>query len=393
VKILLVHAYYRQPGGEEEVFRAERELLEQRGHDVVTFTMSNEQMASMGRLAQARATIWNGDAAAELREVVRTERPALAHFHNTFPLLSPAVLRAAHAERVPVVQTLHNYRLICSNGLFLREGRNCEKCLGRSLPWPAVVHRCYRDSVAASGVVATMLTTHRLARTWVDHVDRFIVPTEFAKGKLLEAGLAADRLSVKPNFVPDPALPVYPREDFALFVGRLSEEKGIGTLLAAWKDLPSVPLTIVGDGPLRGWVEDRAREMGGGARINVLGRREPDEVRTLMQRARLLVFPSESYEGGPRVVLEAFAAGLPVVASRLGSMTELIEDGRTGLHFTARDSSDLAAKIRHAISGAPLARMGRDARQEYESRYTPDRNYELLRAIYDLAIGAHDSVG
>lgn len=385
MRLLLVHSYYQQSGGEEAVFHAEVELLRSRGHTVQTFTVHNRELAQLDAARQAAATVWNAQARRALREAIRSSAPEVVHFHNTFPALSPAVYYAARAEHVPVVQTLHNYRLLCPNALFFRNGAPCEACLGRAVAWPGVVHACYRQSRAASGVVATMLAVHRALRTWHRLVDVFVAPSAFARRKLIEGGLPADRLVVKPNFVADPGLG---RRDggYALYVGRLSAEKGVDTLLQAWTQLPEVPLRVVGDGPLRAEVEAALARSGAGAPVAVLGPRPPEEVRTLMQGATLLVFPSGCYEVSPRVVVEAFACGVPVVGADHGALTEIVEHGSTGLRYRPGDADALAATVRQAWTRpAQLAAMGARARAAYEETYTPERSYEMLLDVYHTA--------
>lgn len=389
MKVALVHAVYRQRGGEEQVFQAESELLRGAGHQVREFVVENEAMVRLGPIRQAAVTVWNRAAVRDLRAFLRSDRPDVVHFHNTFPSLSPAVYRAARAEGIPVVQTLHNYRLVCPAGVFYRDGRVCEACSGAVVPWPAVAHACYRDSRAASAVVGGMLTIHRAAGTWSRHVDAYIALTEFARRKYVEGGLPERKIVVKPNFVPDPGAPGDPssRESFALFVGRLSPEKGIGTLLDAWREVPDVPLKIVGDGPLRAAVEARAASPTGGGAIEPLGSRGHAEVIDLMRRATVLVFPSEWYEGAPRVVLEALACGLPVVGAWIGAVTEILEHGRTGYGFTPGDPVELAAAVRQAIGGGALARMGAEGRRVFEEKYSAGRNLERLEAVYRRVIG------
>jgi glycosyltransferase involved in cell wall biosynthesis len=382
MKIVLVHAIYQQRGGEEEVLRAERDLLRDHGHEVRVFTIPNAEMVGYSGIRQAMVTHWNRDAYRRLRDFLRADPPAVAHFHNTFPILSPAVYYAAHAERVPVVQTLHNYRLICTNGLLFRDGRVCEECIGKAVPWPAVVHGSYRGSRSATAVVAGMLTAHRLAGTWRQKVDLYIALTEFARQKYIAGGLPAERLVVKPNFVPDPGFGDGERGDYGLFVGRLSREKGVSTMIEAWRRLPDIPLKIVGGGPMAEELESSIREAGPESRVELTGFQPREEVLRLMRKARFLVFPSEWYEGAPRVVLEAFACGLPVIGSRLGAMTEMLEHGRTGLHFEPGDATDLARQVRAGTLNGSLARMGVAARQEYEARYSADMNYGLLMEIY-----------
>jgi glycosyltransferase involved in cell wall biosynthesis len=385
MKILAVHNRYQQPGGEDQVFLAETTLLESYGHRVVRYEVHNDQVKRVDRLTLAKDTVWNASAYRELTALIRRERPDVVHFHNTLPLVSPAGYYAAKAEGVPVVQTLHNYRLLCPVALFFRDGRVCEDCMGKAVPWPGVVHRCYRGSRAASGVVATMLTVHRALGTWTEMVDVYVALTEFARNKFIEGGLPAGKIVVKPNFVyPDPG-PGEGRGGYALFVGRLSPEKGVDTLLAAWERLGRrIPLKVVGDGPLR----KQAAEAGfRHPCVEYLGYRPAEEVHALLKEAIVLVFPSEWYEGFSRVAAEAFATATPIIASDIGSAAELVELGHTGLRFRPGDPEDLAAQARWFISHPEEhARMRREVRAEYEAKYTAERNYQMLIEIYDSAL-------
>lgn len=376
---LSLHTFYQQAGGEDAVFRAEVALLQERGHEVLELTFDNRDLENLPPWRQAGLTLWNQEAYRRVREAIREHRPDLLHVHNTFPLASPAVIHAAKAEGVPVVMTLHNYRLLCVNALFFRQGQVCEACLGR-LPWRGALYGCYRESRAASAVVAGMITLHRAMGTW-GLVDRFIALTEFSRRKFLEAGFPPEKISVKPNFVyPDPG-PEEGRGGYAIFVGRLSPEKGVVTLLEAWRRLGGrLPLKIVGDGPLIGEVSRVAQEMPG---VEVLGHRVPEEIYALMGEASFLVFPSEWFETFGRVAIEAFAKGTPVLAANIGAVGEVTEHGRTGLHFRPGDPENLAAKVEWLLSHpAELSRMRKEARAEYEARYTAERNYEMLMAIY-----------
>jgi glycosyltransferase involved in cell wall biosynthesis len=383
VKILLVHNKYQQPGGEDQVFTAEGNLLEDHGHEVLRYSVHNDQIAGMNPASLAEATVWSRSSYRELKALVRREQPDMAHFHNTFPLISPAGYYAAKAGNVPVVQTLHNYRLICPNALFFRDGHVCEDCLGKTPPWPGVLHACYRGSRHASGAVAAMLTTHRLLRTWTRKVDVYIALTEFARGKFVQGGLPAEKILVKPNVHPDPGQHEVVGTN-ALFVGRLSVEKGIDVLLKAWERVGDrMKLTIVGEGPLADVVATRARRL---ENVEWLGRRPKEQVLELMKRARVLVFPSVWYEGFPMTIVEAFGVGLPIVASNLGSLATLVDPGRTGLLFRPNDPGDLAAKVRWALDHPnELDSMRRGARKEFEARYTAEQNYEHLLSVYKVA--------
>jgi glycosyltransferase involved in cell wall biosynthesis len=386
MKILSVHNVYQQRAGEEAIVGAEAHLLSQHGHEVVCYERYNDELRlrhALGGIGAAIGTIWSSRSFRELSDLIAKERPDVAHFHNTFPLISPSAYYACARARVPVVQTLHNYRLLCPAAKFLRNGSVCEACLGRDVAWPGVVHGCYRGSRAATAAAAAMLAVHRELGSWQTKVDVYIALTEFARLKFIAGGLPAERVFVKPNFVASDHGARTQPGDYALFVGRLSEEKGPQLLMAAWRAIQSaIPLVIAGDGPLR---EKLSREIEESAleHIELLGHRTSQEVRTLMQGARFLVFPSIWYEGFPMTILEAYSAGLPVIAPRLGSMAEIVQHEVTGLHFEPGSAADLAAKVEWTWAHPEeSARMGRAARDEYEGRYQPSTNYEKLMDIY-----------
>lgn len=383
MKILILHTHYQQPGGEDQSFASEASLLREQGHAVHNLIFQNRDLNSMATWRQAWTTLWNQEAYRRTRAAIRKLRPRIVHINNTFPLASPGVLHAAKAEGVPVVMSLRNYRLLCVNGLFFRDGRPCERCL-RRIPWRGTFHGCYRNNRAASTVVAGMLTLHRILATW-HHVGAYIALTEFARQKYLEAGFPSEKVAVKPNFIHrDPGFGDG-RGGYALFVGRLSAEKGIATLLAAWSLLGrTVPLKIVGDGPLRAEVERAAKNS---MDVEYLGSKNPEDVSILMSEAAFLVFPSQWYETFGRVAMEAFATGTPVLAASIGAIAEITDNGRTGLHFRPGDPSDLAAKVDWLLSHPEeLAQMRKEARREYEVKYTAERNYEILMGIYGRVI-------
>jgi glycosyltransferase involved in cell wall biosynthesis len=385
MKILAVHNRYQRPGGEDQVFVDETALLETRNHRVLRYEVHNDQVKQVNRLTLAKDTVWNTSSYRELSALIRRERPDVVHFHNTLPLVSPASYYAAKAEGVPVIQTLHNYRLLCPVALFFRDGRVCEDCMGKAVPWPGVVHRCYRGSRAASGVIATMLTVHRALRTWTKMVDVYVALTEFARSKFIEGGLPAGKIVVKPNFVaPDPGRG-QGGGGYALFVGRLAPEKGTETMLAAWDRLAtSIPLKIVGDGPLRDRVVEAAARQ---SNVEWLGHRPVEDVHALMGKADMLVFPSQWYETFGRVAAEAFATGTPVIAANIGAVAELVEHGRTGLKFRPGDPEDLVTQVEWALSHpAQLRRMREEVRAEFEAKYTAERNYQALMRIYEAAL-------
>lgn len=387
-RVLIVHNYYKQPGGEDVVVSAEQSLLVANGHDVRLATVDNHAIqASPWRTVKAALETayapWGGK---WLARYLRDFRPDVVHVHNFFPRLTPAVYDACTAAGVPVIQTLHNFRLTCASPYLYRNGSICEDCIGGS-PYRAALHGCYRGSRLGSLAVARMIDVHRRQDTWNSKVTRFIALTEFAKGKFVAAGVRPEHIVVKPNFVTDRGTPDSGHEHEevrcgALYVGRLSAEKGIATLLEAWRAL-KVPLVIAGDGPLRVMVDRFSHNS-----IRNAGQLSAEEVAASMRSAAFLVMPSEWYETFGLVIVEAFCQGLPVIASRLGAMAELVEDGMTGLLFTAGDAADLAAKVCWA-STHPLEMrvMGRNARLVYTQRYTPDENYRKLREIYQGVVG------
>jgi glycosyltransferase involved in cell wall biosynthesis len=383
MRILVAHNYYLEPGGEDTAFRAESALLRSRGHDVVEHIERNERIASMPRLTVAANTVWSRQSYASITRMIEQSRPDIVHFHNTFPLISPSAYYACRRRAVPVVQTLYNPRLICPAGSLYRAGNLCTECVGR-IPLPGVLHGCYRGSRSQTLVVASMLTAHRWLRTWARVIGVYLVATQFYRQLFIRGGLPGQKLVVKPNFVsPDPGYDSErPPGSYALFVGRLDPEKGVRTLLSAWRSL-EIPLIIRGDGQL----ETEATQFIKTHRlrnVQIIGRVPYEELRKLMSGARFLVWPSEGYyETFGFVASECYAAGVPVVASRIGVMEEIVHDGETGLHFSAGSPEDLAARCLWLWQHPEESRrMGARARLEYENKYTAERNYAMLMSIY-----------
>jgi glycosyltransferase involved in cell wall biosynthesis len=385
MKLLIIHNSYRQPGGEDVVFEQERQMLQGEGHVVAVYRRSNWEPEAQSLLGQARLVpkvVWSSDARKEIAQLLHKHRPDLVHVHNTFFMISPSIYEACEEAGVPVVQTLHNYRLMCPAATFFRNGHVCEECMEHSL-WNSVLHGCYRGSRPATAVVAIMLAIHRQLRTYARKNQSFIALTEFSRSKFIQGGLPGSRIFVKPNFVhPDPGLGSGNRE-YAVFVGRLSPEKRVSTLLQAWQRLPErIPLLIIGGGPERPHLESDAKRQDIEG-IYFQGPLPRNHTIAAIQNARFLVFPSEWYENFPVTIVEAFASGTPVLASRLGAMREIIEDGRTGLFFEPGNPDDLARTVAWAWSHRyHLDQMGRQVRREYETKYTAAVNYRQLMSIY-----------
>lgn len=376
-RILVVHNRYQRPGGEDAVVDAEIALLRNRGHEVETYIRDNHELNGMRQASAFTETLWSRRAWSDIVRLSRYFRPDIIHVHNTFALVSSSVYWAAARAAVPVVQTLHNFRLLCVQAMFLQQGRLCEDCVGH-LPWRGVLRKCYRDSGAQSAALATMIGMHRMLGTYRNRVARYIALTEFCREKFIEGGLPASRVMVKPNFVDIERAPEVPRRG-GLYVGRLSEEKGIDVLLEALKKLPNVTIDVVGSGPQSGRVAAHPQ-------LNLLGWLDPAGVVERMRRAAYLVMPSIWYENFPRTLVESFANGLPVVASQLGSLAELVDHGRTGLLFEPGSAHDLARHLAWAEAFPHKMRvMGENARETYESKFTPERNYARLMEIYEDA--------
>jgi glycosyltransferase involved in cell wall biosynthesis len=385
MKILLVHNRYRTsaPSGEDIAVHNEHRMLQGRGVEVFLFDRCNDDLDTStlsAKMTMAANTIWSQRSRSELRKSIRHMRPDIVHVHNTFSTLSPSVYGAAKAEGVPVVQTLHNFRLFCPSALFLRDGKPCEACVDKGL-LQSVRYRCYRGSAAATATLAAMLALHRAIGTYSNDIDRYIALTEFARTRVLRAGIAGNKLVVKPNFLPDPPQAARGEGGYVIFVGRLLEGKGTETLLRAWRHLPGTRLRIVGDGALRPKLEAMARE--GNLNVEFAGRLDRPAVLEALGTADLMIIPSEWYEGFPMVVAESFACGTPILASRIGSLEELIEDGVTGRKFPPNAPDELAQAVQATLADtAGLKRMRINARAYFDAHLTEQQNYSRLMNIY-----------
>ena len=383
LKVLVVHCLYQLKGGEDSVVESEVAMLKEAGHDVRLYLRDNADASDTPAWRLAAQTLWSSRTVQDLRDVTREGRPDVIHVHNTLLLVSPSVFWAADELGIPVVQTLHNFRVGCLSATFAREGKVCEDCLGK-VPWRGVLRGCYRESVPQSAVLATMVMTHRRLGTYDRKVTRFIALTDFAKQKLTATGLPADKIRIKPNFVEWRPAPKAAARQGGIYVGRLTTEKGIDVLLEALLRFQSDDhqIEVMGTGPLEATMATRL-----GPRY--LGFQPLDVVLSKMERAAFMVLPSIWYEGFPRTIVEAFACGLPVIASRLGSMAELVVDGETGLLFETSNASDLAEKIAWANAHPQeMIAMGLRARAVYEQRFTPKQNLSELIGIYREAMAA-----
>lgn len=385
MRILSIHNYYQIRGGEEESHELEIDILRQNGHSVSVYREYNSKLESLHPMETALKTLWSSESYQTVKQKLSEAKYDIVHIHNFFPLISPSVYYAAQDAGVPVIQTLQNFRLLCPNALFLRQQKVCEDCLGKFIPYPSVIHNCYRESKMASLVAASMLTFHRMIKTWTKKVDAYIALSTYDRDKFIQGGIPADKIFIKANIVyPDPGLG-NTRGNHALFVGRLSVEKGIDTLLEAWKHLgDKIPLKIVGDGPLSEQVQTAAEAS---SNIEYLGRKPLPEVLDLMGNAQFFIYSSIWNETFSRVVVEAFAKGTPVIASAgVEGMCELVAPGRTGLHYRLGDVKDLVKQVNWLLENPDqLTQMRKQARLEFETRYSPEVNYRTLLEIYEKA--------
>jgi len=389
MKVLLGHNFYQSsaPSGEDAVFKAEKELLQSHGIEVIPYTRENDEIMHFSGLQKVHLPfqlLWSRETYKEVKNLLKKHKPDLAHFHNIFYLLSPSVYDACQDAGVPVIQTLHNFRFFCINGLLMRNGRVCEACIGK-IPWRGILHGCYKDSRLYSLPLAFMASYHRIVSTWQKKVNAYIALTEHSKKKYIECGLPEERIFVKPNFLPNHPQPSFHSNNYSVYLGRISQEKGVETLISAFKSfqiLNSVVLKIVGDGPLRIQLENKTHNKQI-HNIEFLGRKNFSECMKLLQDARFLVVPSLCYECFPLAIREAFAVGKPVIASRLGSMAELVEDGKTGLLFEPGNAENLAEKITWMVEHEnACVEMGKNARRVFEEKYTAEKNFEILVNIY-----------
>jgi glycosyltransferase involved in cell wall biosynthesis len=388
MRILLIHNRYRSEmaSGENRIVDQETELLRDGGHTVIPFIRESDEIARFGLLDRARLparVVWSEADRHELLRLARRTRPDVVHIHNTFPLISPSVVYAAAQSELPIVMTLHNFRLFCANGMLYRDGHVCESCLGSS-PLPGLLHACYRGSRLATTPIVSNIALHGLLRTW-DRVDAFIVLSRFAREKVVEGGLPESRVIVKPNSVPRPLRVRDGAGDHFVFLGRLSPEKGPDLLLSAWsRELGT--LMMVGDGPMRGVLERRARDLGDSVRL--LGHRSAAECSQVLRAARALIVPSRVYEGFPVAVAEAYAHGVPVIAPAHGPFPDIVQEGVTGLLFRPGDAVDLGYRMRLISDEGASLRMGLGAHEAFEATYTHERNLAALESIYELVCAA-----
>lgn len=391
MKVLIVHNFYQSfsPSGEDIVFQSEKKLLKNAGIEVVTFEKHNDEIVKFTlhrKINLSFDLIWSFKTYKELQNLIIKEKPDIVHFHNLFYLISPSAYYVCKKFGIRVVQTLHNFRFFCVNGLLMRNSRICEDCVGK-IPWRGFFYGCFRGSRAFSLPIFLMDTFHRALKTWSKKVDAYIVLTNFTKAKFIECGLPKEKIFVKPNFILNPPEANYSNKGYVLFMGRISKEKGLRILLAAVKQLqstsmPNISLKIVGDGKdieqSKKFIHDENIK-----NVEWCGNRGHGEALDILKNAAMVVMPSIWHETFSMVIIEAFACGKLVIASKTKVFMELIEDGKTGLMFDIGDVKGLSKKIEWAYeNNSACMEIAKNARKEFEEKYTEKKNYEMLTGIY-----------
>ncbi len=379
-KILIIHNKYRYLGGEDSVVNDEISLLQSKGHDVQLFSKTNLSIANTKSPQLFFDTIWSRKTNIELTDTINKRKPDIIHIHNTFPLISPSVYYTAKNLKIPVVQTLHNFRLMCLKALLLRNNAICEDCIGKT-PWRGLIHKCYHDSFLRSLAIFSMLTTHRALGTYRKHINQYIALSEFSKKLFIKGGLPAEKISIKPNFVAI-GKPISSNRSGLLYVGRLSPEKGFNILVKALANQNSIRASIIGEGPEQALTPHTET-----TNLEYLGWLDSHSVYKHMRNSQFIVIPSICYENFPRTLVEAYACELPVIASNIGPLGQLVKDGKTGLLFKPGSADDLLRKIQWAVNNPnKIRKMGENARKYYEQYYNVETNYQILKNIYYKAL-------
>lgn len=381
LRILIAHNRYQQAGGEDTVFASESRLLREAGYDVMCLEISNDLIgAQIGRASAALSATYSRRGVTLVTDAIAAFEPDILHVHNFFPLLSPAIFAVARGKGVATVLTLHNFRLACPQGTLFRDGAHCDLCVGK-IPWRAVRHRCYQNSTSGSVAVAASLVAHRALGTWRGNVSRFIVLSDYARRVAIGSGVPAERIAIKPNFAP-PATGIVAGRSGALYLGRLSSEKGARVLVEAWRSLPQIDLTVMGDGPERAVLERLAPP-----HVHFVGKQPRSEAMAALGRAQALILPSTCFENFSLSLCEAMAHGTPVIASAFGAHAELIQHGVNGLLVSPGDAGALAAAVTAAFADAAgLAVLGKAGAETWARHLSPSANLELLLAVYRAAM-------
>lgn len=388
MKILIIHNHYLESGGEDSVVSAEIDMLRYFGEQVILYERSNDEINTLSFRRKIyfalKDIMWSNKTYHDIKQIIFNEKPDIAHIHNPFIMMSPSLYYALKEENIPIVQTLHNYRLFCLNGLFYRKGKICQLCKGRNY-LPALMHKCWRGSFLATKVFIRMLESYKKLKVFEEKVQRFIVLSKFSKSKFIKAGLCPEKIDIKPNFVDVKTDKRIDFDNYALYIGRLVDYKGVNTLLKAYELLgSSYHLIIIGDGPLYIKIKHQTRNY---TNIEVFGCLAHGKAMEYLRKCAFLIFPSECYENMPRTIIESYAWGVPVLASNIGVVRELVQEGITGFLFKPGDSLDLANKIKYMSKNRVfLEEMGGNALEVCRQNYSQEKNYQILIDVYIRAI-------
>lgn len=389
MKVLLIHNYYQKIGGEDIAYEQEKELLLSQGHTVECFTRHNNNIGDYSSIKSGLNTIWNFQDQKVIEMKVKVFQPEIVHIHNTFPIISPSVYFAVSKLKVPVIQTIHNFRFFCINGLFFRDDHTCEECTHCFFPFPAIKYQCYRDNRLASVSASSMLFFHNVIRTWKNKIDGIITLSNFSKQKFIDFGFEEKKIYIKKNFLSQEYKPTMDKDTYGMYAGRITRDKGVLLLLEALNKLANkIPFLIVGEGDTELMLRVEKTQ----SHIKFLGFKERKNVLNLIRKSAFLVYPSQLYETNPLTIIESLAMGTPVIACDNGSMSEMVDDGKTGLLFKLGSSNDLSEKISWMISHPDeRKKMSINARLTYEKQYNEEINYNTLMNIYENVINEYRS--
>jgi glycosyltransferase involved in cell wall biosynthesis len=393
MKVLIIHNFYRSlsPSGEDRVFEEEAVLLRENGVQIVIYEKSNDEIKGFGEKLSAIFKIsWSKESYREVKQLIEKHRPDLVHVHNFWYLISPSIFFACNDLNVPVVQTVHNYRMFCANGLLLRNNAPCNLCVGKK-PWRGAAYGCYKNSRIYSLPIVISQYLHQIIKTWDNKVNAFIVPSVFLKNKLIESGLTKEKIFVKPHFTEEKKYTKEKPQNSGVFIGRISAEKGMETLVNAVmklreSEIKDFSITLVGEGPAMPSLAKKVKE-GKVSGLRFLDKLSHEESMKVLKRSRFLVIPSICYETFSKVAIEAFSCGKPVIASKSGALQDIVFDRKTGFIVKPNDYCDLASKMASLTKNDALcAKMGEHALAEYYEKYTAINNYKQLMEIYSYVI-------
>jgi len=380
MRVLIIHNSYKEFGGEDSVVNNQVKLLTEKGDEVCSYIVDSKEIDNYSKLDKLRLlknAYSSPKTMRNITKIIKKFQPDIAHVHNVYPLISPVVYKVLHDNNIPMVQTLHNYRFICPNGLFFINGEICTKCLDKKNYYQCGFNKCYHDSYTQSFWYADIIAK---GNKWFKYIDRFISLNHFVKDMMIQRGFAEAKIAIVPNFSyrMDTEIESKSKEDYFLYLGRLSSEKGIETLLNAIDNTEGVKLYVAGDGVFKGKVMDLERK----GNVKYLGLVSGEEKNLLIKNARALIVPSEWHENFPTVILESMSVGTPVIASRMGGMQYLVEDGRNGVLFKTGDCKDLVEKIKYLSNDLVASKMSKMALEIYENKYTPEIVYNEMMKVY-----------